>query len=270
MGLVPSNLYMKVVPPPLRVVGRAALAAGWTAGIIATSELDEAIARRRSIGGDGEQRFDPLLKVWARGILWLVGAQITVLPGCPLPSGRARLVVANHRSALDIPLLLAFFGGSPVSRGDLEHWPLLGLGARKAGAIFVGPSGSRERSRTIRAIRTKLLQTRTVILFAEGTTYAGDEVRPFHPGGLSGCRGLDVEVIPVGLAYHPGTEYVENSFTNHVRTIAARPKTRVVMRVGDAIPIDEPFDVHGLADRARDVVQSLVNEARRDFDRGAP
>ena len=67
-------------------------------------------------------------------------------------------------------------------------------------------------------------------------------------------------MLPVGLAYDHGVEYFHTSFMTHLEQVAARPRTRVVVEVG------QPFPAEGksaeLAERAQQEVQALVTRAR--------
>ena len=206
-----------------------------------------------------DELFDRYMRRWARGLMWINRVRFEVHGVLP-PSSGPRLVVSNHRSALDIPLLLTHFGGSVLSRSDIADWPLLGRAARKARTIFVDRESVRSGVQAIRGIREQLKSGRTVTIFPEGTTLPGDRVGSFSGGAFSAIRGLDVELLPVGLAYTEGTEYVEDSFLEHASAIASRSSTRVVAVVG------EPRRVQGKADEVarllQESVQGLVGEAR--------
>jgi hypothetical protein len=85
-------------------------------------------------------------------------------------------------------------------------------------------------------------------------------VRPFRAGAFSALRGLDVQIVPVGLAYDPGSEFVDESFVDHVLRVARRPETRCVVKIGT------PRMASG---RAQEIsaglhaeVQALVHDAR--------
>ncbi len=171
-----------------------------------------------------------------------------------------RLVVANHRTAFDIGVLMSQFAGVMLSRGDLSSWPVIGTLAREGDTIFVDRESGHSGARAIRAIRRALSAGATVCVYPEGTTYVGDEVRPFLAGAFAAARGLDAQIVPVGLAYDHGVEYFHTTFTEHLRRVAARPTTRVVMKVG------EPFLANAksgeLAAEAQRRVQGLVDQAR--------
>jgi 1-acyl-sn-glycerol-3-phosphate acyltransferase len=183
-----------------------------------------------------------------------------VIPGPPAPAKTARLVVSNHRSALDIAILIRHFGGNILSRGDVASWPLLGKVARRAGTIFVDRGEGGKRASAARAVRRRLADGATVTVFPEGTTFGDDEVRPFHAGVFAAAKGLDVEIVPVGMAYEAGAEYQEKTFLAHLGKTAARASTRVVMQIGE--PLVVGAETRATSEACRAAVQKAVRAAR--------
>lgn len=179
-------------------------------------------------------------------------------------AGIPRLIVSNHRTALDIGVLMSEVGGSFLSRADLANWPVAGRMAKRADTIFVDRESQGSGATAIRTIRRRLRDGGAVIVFPEGTTFAGDELRPFRGGAFVATKGLEAEILPVGLAYPPGVEYVDQGFVEHVRSVAARPSTHVQLVVG------APFRCEGttaeVAEKTHEIVQALVLEARRLLD----
>lgn len=170
-----------------------------------------------------------------------------------------RLVVANHRSAIDIILLLEVFGGYVISRADLANWPLLGLGARRFGTVFVDRADPKSGAKTIRTISDRLKQGHTICLFPEGTTFEGDLVRPFHGGAFLAAKDAGAEIVPVGIAYGTGSQaaYVGTTFVQHLARVAASTEpTRVAVVVGP------PVSAQSQAPRAK-LTSTLENEVRR-------
>lgn len=176
----------------------------------------------------------------------------------------ARLVVSNHRSPLDILLLLERFGGVVLSRADLANWPILGPAARKAETIFVDREDTLSGVLAVRALRDRLAQDHTVVVFPEGTTSAGDAVRPFQQGAFAAARGLPVEIVPVGIAYPPGSEFLDETFTQHMTRMARRPRTEVACVIGEPRPM--PATRKGIPEALRADVQELVYRARLELD----
>jgi 1-acyl-sn-glycerol-3-phosphate acyltransferase len=235
-------------------IARAGGAVLWTAAELAVVE-----ARMYRRPAEQEAIFDAEMRRWCRGLLRISGIH-THVDGRITPASGARLVVSNHRSAVDIPILLSLFGGSVLSRADIADWPVLGYAARRAQTIFVDRESPKSGLQAIRAIRENLQRGRTVSVFPEGTTSAGDGLLPFSAGAFAAARGLDVEIVPVGLAYPPGTEFVEAAFIDHIRNVNARLRSDVFIKVG------APRRLEGRHNRAaaaiQEVIAELVHEAR--------
>ena len=187
-----------------------------------------------------------------------------------LPPDRGHLIVANHRSTADILVLLRAFGGHMVSRADVARWPLVGRGARSVGTVFVDRSDAVSGASAVRTIRTLLARSETVIVFAEGTTFAGDDVRPFHAGAFVAALRSGADVVPVGLAYATGSgaAFVNETFGAHLARVAAADPSQVAMCVGEPIAIARDVRAGVLRDRAHAEVQRLVLGARRLVDGG--
>ena len=240
----------------LRANRRAARAAVSSAALYGMARLEMSVtieARRQEV-------FDGWLVRWARSMLGCMATEVVREGEVAERSGKPRLVVGNHRTAMDIPVMLAHFAGSVVSRGDLETWPIIGAGAQAAQVVFVDKTSTSSKVRALRAVRQRLRAGRTVSVFPEGSTFEGDEVRPFFRGSLAAARGIGAEVIPVGLAYPPGVEYLDESFIEHLQRFAARTRVRVGMVIGAPLTLEELGDAP--EESLRQHVSTLVTRAR--------
>ena len=242
----------------VRVSYRASGLALLTVAQLGAVELHQRLAS----GDHADGIFDRHMRLWVRTLLRLFGVHVRQSPAlAPRKGAAARMIVANHRSPIDIAVLLSLFGGQILSRADLSQWPILGRAARKAKTIFVDRDQSASGATAIHQIRRSLQQGATITVFPEGTTFAGDEVRPFRKGAFVGTNGLDVEVVPVGLAYEPGTEYVDETFVAHLQRSAARKRTNVAVCMGT--PRTTKGRAAELAPLLQQDVQNLVVEARK-------
>lgn len=210
---------------------------------------------------------DVHLKRYVSRVMRVLRIQTRYEPALPAPrTKRGRLVVANHQSAVDIGILLGYFGGACLSRGDLAQWPLLGWAARSVDTIFVDRDDVHSGASALRAIRRRLREGGTVVAFPEGKTSLGDEVLPFQPGVFAAARGIDCEIMPVGIAYKKHNAYVDKTFLEHLSSVAADPEAAVSAAVGT------PLEVAGrsteLAEHAQTCVQKLVKRARDSFAEG--
>jgi 1-acyl-sn-glycerol-3-phosphate acyltransferase len=255
---------MILLPVPARRVVRVAGFAALTGTMLPAYVARDALAAT----DDKEAVRDRWIRRWSRGLLKLFSVHVHV-EGDVARRYRGRLVVANHRSTIDVGALLWNFGGHMVSRADLARWPLVGAAARKVGTVFVDRGDAMSGASAIRGIRDLLRAGRTVCVFPEGTTFEGDEVRPFHPGAFVAALHTEAEVVPVGIAYERGSgaAFVNESFPAHLARMSAAPPTRVVLRVGTPIAIEEKVRAAELRARAHGAVAAMVQEARAISDR---
>ena len=210
---------------------------------------------------------DRWLGAWARGLLRVFAIEVVVDGVVPPPAtlgGPGRVIVANHRSAIDIGVLLSIFGGTMVSRADLAGWPVIGAGARAAGLVFVDRAVAQSGASTIRVVQRRLAEGRTITIFPEGTTYDGDEVRPFKPGAFVAALGARAEVLPVALAYPAASSaaFVDETFPAHLGRIARGAGTRLVVSIGAPFVPERGEGSAAAAARAQADVQALVARAR--------
>jgi 1-acyl-sn-glycerol-3-phosphate acyltransferase len=254
----------------LRVPARATGFIGLTLSLLAGFESDRALA------SDDRARDDVTYKWMARygaGLLRLYGLEVSAegphveAKGGRYPArdaqGQGRLFVMNHRSMLDIFVNLAFMEANIVSRADLSRWPVIGLAARRVGTLFVDRSSKQSGAAVINAMCAAVARGRAVMVYPEGTTFSGDEVRPFRPGAFVAAQRTGAEIVPVGIAYEDDVcFYREENFVQHLVRVSSLPRIRVGLSVGAALCGGER-DVDALKALAHARVQALVHRARR-------
>ena len=205
---------------------------------------------------------------WARGLLGLFGVDLVVTgdPSVGAAPDRGRVVVANHRSIIDIAVLLQLFGGALVSRSDLEGWPIIGPAARAAGTIFVDRGSKRSGAEAIQKMVARLALHDTICLFPEGTTFVDDEVRPFKPGACVAATRAAVPVVPVALVYprDSGAAFGGETFPQHLARLAGSARTTVRVEIGDPLQLGEGETVEAFNERCRGEVARLMRRGRKE------
>lgn len=250
--------------PPWRDV-RATLRGGALG--VATAGLTGGMIVEERLRGETPARRDAWLRRWATATLKSLGARVIVAPGSwsgerAAPPAGGRLVVMNHRSIADIAVLLWRFGGHILAKREMASWPVVGPVATRAGTLYVDRSNPTAGAAAIRAVSDVLARGETVAVFPEGTTFKGDEVRPFQPGAFMAITRTGGEVVPVGLAYADGdAEYFDEPFSAHARRLLALPEVRVAIAVGEPFAVGEQ-NLRAVNRRAQDAVQALTRRAR--------
>src|ERR1700759_3689568 len=98
------------------------------------------------------------------------------------------LIVANHSSWLDIPVITAVAPVVFVAKQEIAGWPLVGLLARLQRSVFVDRA-RRHKTHVVNAeIAQRLAEGDPVVLFGEGTSSDGNRVLPFRSALVGAAR----------------------------------------------------------------------------------
>ncbi|MFG2595658.1 lysophospholipid acyltransferase family protein [Streptomyces sp. NPDC048462] len=162
------------------------------------------------LGGAGRER---LIRCWAHGVLRAFGVRVRVT-GPPAARGGAAsagggapgvLVVANHVSWLDIPLVAAVCPGRMLAKSDIRRWPLLGPLAALGGTLFVERERLRALPATVRAVASALRGGARVVVFPEGSTWCGrGPGGRFRPAAFQAAIDAGAAVQPLRIRYLHG------------------------------------------------------------------
>ncbi len=167
----------------------------------------------------------------ARALVRVLGVSIEVRGR--VPPGVVLLVV-NHRSYVDIPVLMAHVSAVFLAKQEIADWPLFGTAARLAQTIFVRREERPSRKAALAAIAAALDAGHAVALFPEGTTSAEPGTRPFRPGAFYLAVEKGIPVVPIAIAYgSPDDAWVgDDSFVRHFLERFGLPEMRVSVAIG--------------------------------------
>ena len=99
------------------------------------------------------------------------------------------LIVSNHVSWLDIPVLSAVAPVSFVAKSEVSKWPFVSWLAKLQRTVFVDRTRRSDVGRVTNAMADRLAGGDTLILFAEGTSTDGNRVLAFRSALLSPAFG---------------------------------------------------------------------------------
>jgi 1-acyl-sn-glycerol-3-phosphate acyltransferase len=156
-----------------------------------------ALALYVACGGDRRTRRERLTQAWSWRLLEILGIRVQ-MEGAPLRG--AHLTASNHVSWLDIPVLAALEPTRFISKAEVRHWPIAGWFAVAAGTFFIrrGKGGA---APLLEKLVPHLRSAGAVVLFPEGTTTDGTQVRPFHARLFQAAVDAGCPVQPVTVQY---------------------------------------------------------------------
>jgi 1-acyl-sn-glycerol-3-phosphate acyltransferase len=165
--------------------------------LTAVSSIASILADRLLPGGNRAER---VMGWWGRTFVRLGGWTFRVEGMENLPSGGA-VLVANHQSVVDIPMLLSAFP-RPVrflAKRELGEIPLFGKAMAAAGNLFIDRDDPRDAVRMLRDVGARLRDGRLVVVFPEGTRRGDGSLGEFRPGAFYLAQKSGAPVVPVYL-----------------------------------------------------------------------
>lgn len=246
------------------------LAAGWLftplhlvafAMVLLVFHPAQMLARR--IGPDAHQRVATLMSGVVLASLWLTGGRVRIEGGEPLPVGRPLVVVSNHQSMFDIPLIAwcfrrrhpKFVAKSQLGRG----LPSVSYNLRHGGSVLIDRANPRQALPALRAFGERIAaRGEAACIFPEGTRSRDGTLKPFNTAGLVTLLRAMPDAVVVPVRIEGAWRLVRHRF---------RP---VPFGVTVVCTVLEPVDLAGLSPReaAAEVEARIGRQSRQASGRG--
>lgn len=155
------------------------------------------------LGLDARLVNGPLARRWARIVLWLAAARVTVHNAGPaLSEGDSYIVVMNHQSNMDIPVLvhslplqLRF-----ISKIELKKVPIFGSALIRAGHFLIDRRDHLKALEGMKVAGDALRQQGVSVVFApEGTRSRDGNLLPFKKGAFVMAIETGIPILPVTI-----------------------------------------------------------------------
>jgi len=140
-----------------------------------------------------------IFRSWSLCVLPVLGVRVEVEGTPPEPPF---LLVTNHLSYIDIPVIGSQVGAIFVAKSEISAWPGVGFMCRSINTIFIDRGLRRDLPRVMREIDRELEHGMGIVLFAEGTSSRGATVLPLRPSLLESAARSDTPVSFATLSYH--------------------------------------------------------------------
>ncbi|MEV6179228.1 lysophospholipid acyltransferase family protein [Streptomyces sp. NPDC052015] len=136
---------------------------------------------------------------WSRAVVRAAGVRVRTT-GAAVPDG-GLLLVANHISWLDVPLLAAVRPARMLAKTEIRRWPVAGALAARGGALFIDRDRLRALPDTVARIAEALRAGQAVGVFPEGSTWCGRAQGRFRRAVFQAALDARVPVQPVRIRY---------------------------------------------------------------------
>jgi lyso-ornithine lipid O-acyltransferase len=222
-----------------------------------------------------------------RQVCRLLGVRIEI--DGSVASDQPVLLVANHTSWLDIPVLSAVAPVSFVAKKEVAGWPFVSALARLQRSVFVDRARRSSAGEAAGEILGRLEDGDAIVLFAEGTSSDGNRVLPFmtslfaaaKPSGAGAADAPAAVVqtlsivytrlhgIPLGRADRPFVGwYGDMEMTSHAWNLLKAGPLDVHIRIGPPVPLSNFADRKDLARQSEAEVREHVVRVLRAREPG--
>ena len=139
-------------------------------------------------------------KVFIRIMLVVLNVRIRIY-GQPPPDNFRGFIVANHRSYFDPVAILNYLDAVTVAKSEVSNWPIVGVGARMVGVIWV----KREVKDSRKAAREKMLevikQGYNILIFPEGTSHTSATMLGVRNATFEMAVQNHIPMLPLAIEY---------------------------------------------------------------------
>lgn len=203
---------------------------------------------------------DYVPRAWSRWMLRAAGVRVVLENEEVIEPGVPQVVIANHVSWFDVPVLAAHLPGPYVfvAKKEIEKTPFFGRAVRACGHIFID---RKDRSQAVESLARARRRLETdgpsIIMFPEGTRSASGELQRFKKGAFVLAIQTNSDVVPAAIF---GSRAVMRK-----GSLWIRPGT-IRVRFGKPIPVEE-YSVDGrdrLTDRAWESLAALQAEGAQN------
>lgn len=193
---------------------------------------------------------------WGRGLLWAVPTRPSITGLENIDPATPYVVVANHLSLIDIPLL---YGWLPldlkwIMKEEVRKIPLIGSGTALLGHIFLDRRHHDVAVRELQRVKENLQPGTSIMFFPEGTRSRSGQLQAFKMGAFHMAQDLQIPILPVTLV---GTDRILTPDGMDLHPGTAR------MYIHPAIGLEEvrSFGPETLRDHTREIIASTVGSA---------
>jgi 1-acyl-sn-glycerol-3-phosphate acyltransferase len=194
---------------------------------------------------------------WAKWLTKRLGVRIITYGRIPQHS--PLLYVSNHKSYIEGISILACTPVTFLGKEEVRHWPIIGQGAAAIGTVFVKRDDKGSRKNAAKGVKERLLEGKSVLVFPEGTTFAGKTVQKFFPGSFYVAAETGISIVPVAVRFQDDSDsFVDELFITNFRRVFSKKEIVIELYFG---PRMANTDAHQLCNDAHQWIQDTLDKS---------
>lgn len=144
---------------------------------------------------------DTRLDSWSKKIVAHAGMNVEVVGRENLLPGETYLVMSNHQSHYDIPVMFYVMGPNlrMITKTELFRVPIWGGAMRESGFIAIDRSNRHRALESLEIAKRKLAEGVHIWIAPEGTRSRTGELLPFKKGGFALSLEAGLPILPVAI-----------------------------------------------------------------------
>ncbi len=219
------------------------VAAGETARVSAPTVVEAMVGKLT------QETCDVRLDAWSRRLLNHAHVTFTVSGLEHIPPGETFVIMSNHQSLYDIPILLQALKRRIrfVTKTELFRVPLWSHAMRAAGMVEIDRHNRERAIESLSNARAALAQGTNIWIAPEGPRSDSGRLGPFKKGGFHLAVGAGAKILPVTI-----------SGTRHALPARGR---RVTNGAHVTVTVSAPIDPAAYAEERRSELVEAVRQA---------
>ncbi len=194
-------------------------------------------------------------KMWGKNMVWASGSKIEVVYDNSeediekiKDNKEAVILISNHQSNIDIPVLLGYFPltFSFIAKKEMKKWPLIGRWMRSFDCIFLDRKNARQGMKDMKQAMSKIKNGHSYVIFPEGSRTPDGEIKEFKKGSFKLATDTNTKIIPVSLI---GTYNIQN-----------RKSLKIKSNKNVKVIIGKPVEISLLSNEEKKQIDSIIRE----------
>jgi 1-acyl-sn-glycerol-3-phosphate acyltransferase len=169
--------------------------------IVETARISAPTVVEGMLGRLTPEKCDARLDAWSRKLLQLAEVDLHVEGLANATAGETFVVMSNHQSLYDIPVMFQALGRRVrmVTKSELFKIPGWGPAMRMAGFVEIDRGDRAQAIRSLDSAKHALQAGTSIWISPEGTRGPGDRLLPFKKGGFHLALATGARILPISI-----------------------------------------------------------------------